>query len=427
MPNGSDVQQLRPDSSINTKNPLNQTLGFTGRHIIAELYGVDPILLDDEAFITQTFKTSIPMGGAILCDISSKKFSPSGVTLLALLAESHASCHTYPEQGCMFVDVFTCGDCHPRVIYEHIVEQFNPTQVTVKEFFRGESKSGPTAIYETLGEGVERIWKIDKIISEAKTDYQDIVIGKTAHGIGLFCNNERQSTELSQQIYHEGQFYPAALLSDSLNRVLVIGSSEGVVSEMAVANGAKEVVHVDIDLDCVQMCASHLPYGYSNDDVKAALRGDGVVKLVVQDGFSYVKTCLENGEEFDVIVMDLPDEQAGGDAQQNRLYDDAFLGSLSDLLTPGGAFITQAGNCAYWRNESLKHAWKRMNGIFETAVFYELDEQDWAWIVGLKSKCADPRAKMKAKLPSLPLAPTFIDSLAIERCTVPPISIRRDV
>ena len=207
----------------------------------------------------------------------------------------------------------------------------------------------------------------------------------------------------------------------------MIGSSEGVVSAMAVANGATEVVHVDIDLDCVRMCASHLPYGYSEDDVEAALQGNGVIKLIAQDGFSYVQQCLQTGEKFDVIVMDLPDEQSTCSAQQNRLYEEIFIQDISGLLTTGGAFITQAGNCAYWRNHSLKKAWKRMNDVFETTVFYELDEHDWAWIVGLNSTCEDPPAKMKIRLQSIPVAPTFIDNLTIERGTVPPISIRLDL
>jgi S-adenosylmethionine decarboxylase len=41
--------------------------------------------------------------------VISKKFEPQGVTVLALLSESHASIHTYPEVGSVFVDVFTCG------------------------------------------------------------------------------------------------------------------------------------------------------------------------------------------------------------------------------------------------------------------------------------------------------------------------------
>ena len=39
-----------------------------------------------------------------------KRFEPHGVTVLALLAESHASIHSYPERGAMFVDVFTGGE-----------------------------------------------------------------------------------------------------------------------------------------------------------------------------------------------------------------------------------------------------------------------------------------------------------------------------
>ena len=53
MPNGPDVQHHRPDVPVNTKKPLGSAQRFVGEHIIAELYGVDPILLDDEAFIAQ--------------------------------------------------------------------------------------------------------------------------------------------------------------------------------------------------------------------------------------------------------------------------------------------------------------------------------------------------------------------------------------
>ena len=41
--------------------------------------------------------------------MSFKQFEPQGVTVLALLSESHASIHSYPERGSVFIDVFTCG------------------------------------------------------------------------------------------------------------------------------------------------------------------------------------------------------------------------------------------------------------------------------------------------------------------------------
>ena len=53
---------------------------------------------------------AVTEAGATLCEVISHRFTPQGVTVLAMLAESHASVHTYPELGAVFVDVFTCGD-----------------------------------------------------------------------------------------------------------------------------------------------------------------------------------------------------------------------------------------------------------------------------------------------------------------------------
>jgi S-adenosylmethionine decarboxylase proenzyme len=44
----------------------------------------------------------------------SKKFDPQGVTVVCLLAESHISIHTWPEEGRAAVDVYTCGDCKSK-------------------------------------------------------------------------------------------------------------------------------------------------------------------------------------------------------------------------------------------------------------------------------------------------------------------------
>ncbi|SDC27120.1 adenosylmethionine decarboxylase [Actinokineospora iranica] len=83
---------------------------FAGRHVLAEFDGVDPLLLDDLTFLRDTLEQSLRSAGATVCDVVSKRFEPQGVTVLALLSESHASIHTYPEIGSLFVDVFTCGE-----------------------------------------------------------------------------------------------------------------------------------------------------------------------------------------------------------------------------------------------------------------------------------------------------------------------------
>jgi len=83
---------------------------FSGTHVLAELDGVEPRLLDDDVFLRTTLASTLTEAGATVCDVIAHRFEPQGVTVLAMLAESHASVHTYPEIGAAFVDVFTCGD-----------------------------------------------------------------------------------------------------------------------------------------------------------------------------------------------------------------------------------------------------------------------------------------------------------------------------
>ena len=91
---------------------------FTGRHVLAELHGVDPGVLDDPARLGELLSSAVTEAGATVVDVVAKRFSPQGATVVALLAESHASVHTYPERGSLFADVFTCGH---RADPEHAV------------------------------------------------------------------------------------------------------------------------------------------------------------------------------------------------------------------------------------------------------------------------------------------------------------------
>lgn len=81
-----------------------------GRHLILDLYGCDQGILDDYQELQRLLEVSLVMANATILRIFGEKFQPQGVTLLALLAESHASVHTWPELGYCAVDLYTCGD-----------------------------------------------------------------------------------------------------------------------------------------------------------------------------------------------------------------------------------------------------------------------------------------------------------------------------
>jgi spermidine synthase len=277
-------------------------------------------------------------------------------------------------------------------------------------------------VVEVIGPGLTRHWRVDAVRYEARTPFQHVLIAETAHGTTLFCDDERQSAEQTQLVYHEALFLPAALLAARRERVLVIGSSEGVVSQLAVAAGAGVVDHVDIDPDCVRASAEHLPYGYSPQELAAAERPDGPVRVHYGDGLAFV---AETAERYDVVVVDLPDERPDDpDAQLNRLYSAAFLGRCAELLTDGGVVVSQAGSPALWRNGTLRAALERFRGVFGQVVPYVSDEHEWAFLIGRREPGPDPAGEMSRRLDALPVPPATLDAEALRARTVLPFALR---
>lgn len=107
-----------------------------GKHCIAELYGCDHHILNDESALTSIFKEAIDIGGATLLQICSHKFSPQGVTIVALLSESHISIHTWPENGTAALDVFTCGNSTPDLALLHCINFLKPSEYNMNCFDR---------------------------------------------------------------------------------------------------------------------------------------------------------------------------------------------------------------------------------------------------------------------------------------------------
>jgi S-adenosylmethionine decarboxylase len=111
---------------------------FAGQHVLAELVGVAPEPLDDEPFLRALLASAVAECGATVCQVISQRFQPQGVTVLALLCESHASLHSYPERGSVFVDVFTCGaQADPRLAVDALARALRPIEVRTTVVHRG--------------------------------------------------------------------------------------------------------------------------------------------------------------------------------------------------------------------------------------------------------------------------------------------------
>lgn len=280
-------------------------------------------------------------------------------------------------------------------------------------------------IHEPLAPGLTRTWALDEVLWEGDTAFQHMVIATTTQGISLFCDSDRQSTEFSQVIYHEAMMVPAFLLAAQVDSVLIVGSSEGVASEMAAAAGASRVDHVDIDQECVRRCAELLPYGYTPETLAAAESGAGAIRLSYADGYEFLAARHAEGTRYDIVVVDLPDEHDDGVAQHNRLYGVEFLSRCKELLAPGGVVAYQAGCPTVWRNATLRKSWARFNEVFGTTSYFGSDEHEWAFLFGrAEIDERDPTDLMVDRLPSCEYRPASIDAPALRACTTPPHTVR---
>ncbi|OXI39789.1 adenosylmethionine decarboxylase [Burkholderia aenigmatica] len=80
-----------------------------GRHVFVDISDTNPEVLNDLSSLERALTEAAITEGVTVLGVIRHAFQPSGVTILLLLAESHVSLHTYPEQGKAFFDAFTCG------------------------------------------------------------------------------------------------------------------------------------------------------------------------------------------------------------------------------------------------------------------------------------------------------------------------------
>ena len=101
----------------------DEKLIYQSKHLLLELYKCHYELLNDESFLRCTLNKAAKLAKATVLNLISNKFEPQGVTVIALLAESHISIHTWPESNYSAVDIFTCGqNMMPQLASQYLIE-----------------------------------------------------------------------------------------------------------------------------------------------------------------------------------------------------------------------------------------------------------------------------------------------------------------
>ena len=109
---------------------------FAGVHLIIDCIGAKN--LDCLIKVELCLRDAIKASGATLLHIHLHHFTPNGgISGVAVLAESHISIHSWPENGYAALDVFMCGSAEPHKTLDVIKAAFEPDELRCNEILRG--------------------------------------------------------------------------------------------------------------------------------------------------------------------------------------------------------------------------------------------------------------------------------------------------
>jgi spermidine synthase len=193
------------------------------------------------------------------------------------------------------------------------------------------------------------------IVHQVQSDFQKIIIIDTFnYGKCLILDNEFQSAEADEYIYHEALVQPSLILHPCAEYVLILGGGEGATLRETLRHKTiKKAVMVDIDKEMIKCAREHLP------SFHAGAFDDNRVDIVIEDGRKYVENIKDT---FDVIIIDVNDPLEGGHSYM--LFTSEFYQIAAKKLKKDGILVVQSGAASAFENNVFTSICNTLSKVF---------------------------------------------------------------
>ena len=91
----------------------------------------------DVAQLTAVATAAVTAGNGHVLDVSHVVFPNGAITLVLILAESHLSIHTWPEEQLIAVDLFSCGAIDGEAVISALASRLLLDQISIRTMPRG--------------------------------------------------------------------------------------------------------------------------------------------------------------------------------------------------------------------------------------------------------------------------------------------------
>ena len=262
-------------------------------------------------------------------NISKYKFEPQGFTLVALLAESHISFHTFPEHGIISFDFFTCGKVSPSVALDVIRNEIKCKRIVKKSFDRHTVEN----YFDTSStSGMQKSYVVKDVLEDfvSKVGQHVQILDLEEFGKSLFIDKDLQVASSDEHLYSSTFVNSGLRLNSSKDRAAIIGGGDGGVARECISKNFGFIDWFELDPEVVEVCDRHL----GTIGQKATEKNS--VKCVWGDAFESIKKIEDN--KYDKIFVDLNDDQYCIDLAAKN------INSLKRILKPNGTITAQVGS-----------------------------------------------------------------------------------
>ena len=298
-----------------------------GEHITLDIIGTTQEY-KPEFFEKIVYKIAKKAKVAIL-EISKHKFEPQGFTLIALLAESHMSFHTFPENNIISFDFFTCAKVSPAVAVDIIKKEIKHKRIVKKEFNRD-----TISLYHDIysSPGLKKSYVVNNVLEDftSKVGQHIEILDLEQFGKSLFIDNEIQVATSDEHLYSSTFVNSGLKLNKDKEKAAIIGGGDGGVARECISKGFNFIDWYELDPEVVEVCNKHL----GRIGNKATEKNS--VKCIWGDAFESIKKVEE--DKYDKIFVDLNDDQFCIDLAAKN------MDSLVRILKPNGVITAQVGS-----------------------------------------------------------------------------------
>lgn len=300
-----------------------------GIHYLIEFFGCDSEQIDSVEFWKKTLPECVNGTSMEVLHSYFHKFQPQGVTGFLLLSSSHISVHTWPDQGYVACDIFTCASRKETdLAFERLKKEVKHEHMNADVVSRG---------FQFLNlpifcNGEEMKIEINGVLYEGQSDFQKIVIADTKDfGKCLIIDGVMQTAETDHEIYDQELLKN---LKKTDKNILILGGGDGYIAQMAIENDSNlEVDIIDLDIEVIHAAQKFL--GQEIFDNKN-------VNLLIGDALHFLKT---GDKLYDGIVCDLTDTPIGTkkEAEEFEKFLEKILILSETRLQKGGWISVQSG------------------------------------------------------------------------------------